>query len=109
MKTYYHVTLMENLESIMKTGLIPQIGERSVEFGEKEEAIYLFPTEDDMHCALGQWLGEWYDEEYGEDIELAALEITLPNEFPVEAGEVEYECLSKSLIPSEYIKFLSQQ
>ena len=42
-------------------------------------------------------------------IELAALEITLPREFPIEAGEVEYECLSKSPIPPGYIEFLSRQ
>ena len=52
----------------MKVGLEPRIGERSKEIGETEKAVYLFPTIDDMNCALGQWLGDWYNDEYGENV-----------------------------------------
>ena len=64
----YHVSLLRNLKSIMKVGLEPRIGERSKEIGETEKAVYLFPTIDDMNCALGQWLGDWYNDEYGENV-----------------------------------------
>ena len=102
---YYHVTLTENVESILKNGLIPQIGERSLDFREKEPLVYLFPTEEDMECAVMQWLGDWYEDEYGEDVKLSCLKINLPYDFPIENGEVEYECISKKTIPAKYIKF----
>lgn len=105
----YHVSLKSNLKSIMENGLIPQIGERSIEIGEKEKAVYLFPTIHDMECALGQWLGDWYNDEYGEDIPLMSLEINLPNNFPIEDGEVEYEKICKCTIPPEYIKYLKRR
>ena len=39
----YHVTTDESLDSILKDGLKPLIGERSIKI-EKHPAIYLFPT-----------------------------------------------------------------
>lgn len=109
MKKLYHVTLMSNLEPILKEGLIPKIGERSIEVGEEEKAVYLFPTIEDMECALGQWLGDWYNDEYGEEIPLASLEISVPDCFPIEEGEVEYENICREVIPPEYIRFLKEE
>lgn len=105
---YYHVTLNENVISILDNGLIPKLGERSLEIGEKEPLVYLFPTEDDMECAVMQWLGDWYEDEYGEDVKLSCLKINLPYDFPIENGEVEYECISKKTIPAKYIKFYKE-
>lgn len=108
-QTMYHVSLKSNLESIMRHGLTPRIGERSVEIGEKEPAVYLFPNIEDMEFALGQWLGDWYNDEYGEDIPLMSLEITVPYDFPIENGEVEYEKICKHIIQPKYIKFLKDE
>lgn len=105
----YHVTLMDNLNSIMEKGLIPTIGERSEDCGENEELIYLFPTLDDMETALGSWLGEWYNGNYGEDIVLASLEINLPDDFPIYLGEVEYEVVSRKVIEPKFIKFFKEE
>lgn len=58
-----------------------------------------------MECAVIQWLGDWYEDEYGEDVELVCLKINVPYSFPIENGEVEYEYISKDTIPSKYIKF----
>lgn len=102
---FYHVTLAKNLDSILTNGLIPRIGERSLEVGEKEASVYIFPSEADMECAVMQWLGDWYEDEYGEDVELVCLEINVPYNFPIENGEVEYEYVSKDIIPNKYIKF----
>lgn len=102
---FYHVTLAKNLDSILTNGLIPRIGERSLEIGEKEASVYIFPSEADMECAVMQWLGDWYEDEYGEDVELVCLEINVPYNFPIENGEVEYEYVSKDIIPNKYIKF----
>lgn len=105
----YHVTLMENLDCIMKEGLVPTIGERSIDCGESEELVYMFPSLEDMENALYNWLGEWYNDNYGEDIKLAALEINLPDSFPIYDGEVEYEVISREVIPSKFIKFLREE
>lgn len=105
----YHVTLMDNLESIMEKGLIPTIGERSEEYGEDEEFIYMFPNLEDMEIALSSWLGDWYNDNYGEDIVLASLELNLPDDFPVYLGEVEYEVVSRKAIKPEFIKFLKEE
>lgn len=109
MKTLYHVTLMDNVESILKDGLIPQIGARSAEYGELFNAVYMFPNIEDMECALGQWLGDWYNDNYGEDTPLAVLEVTVPDQFPIENGVVEYEVFSKVIIPGKYIKYLREE
>lgn len=107
-KTYFHVTLMENVPSILEHGLVPQIGERAEEFGETEPAIYLFPSKDDMNNALYNWLGEWYNDNYGEDCELAILHIRLGKNVPVFQTEAEYERICKVVIPPEAISFYDE-
>lgn len=103
-KTFYHVSLKENLPSIMKHGLIPQIGERSKMLGE-EEAVFLFPSREDMNGALGSWLGGCFNEE---DV-LVSLEIRLPDDFPIEDSTVAYEKISKTAIPPCYIRYLQDE
>lgn len=105
---YYHVTLMENVPSIRKNGLLPQVGERSEELGETEEAIYLFPSKEDMDNALMNWLGEWYNEKYREDCDLAILEVRLPKEISVIDEEVGYEVVYKEKIPAECIRYFDE-
>lgn len=105
MKTYYHVSEKQNLDSIMKKGLVPQIGERSQENNE-EAAVFLFPTKDDMDTALSQWLGEWYEDI---DIVLMSLQIILPDDFPILDSNVDYEKVCKVIIPPEYIKYLKDE
>lgn len=105
---YYHVTLMENVPSIRNSGLLPQIGERSEELGETEEAIYLFPSKEDMDNALMNWLGEWYNEEYGEDCDLAILEVRLPEEISLIDEGVGYEVVCKEKIPAECIRYFDE-
>jgi len=64
----YHVTLRENLSSILNNGLIPSIGERSSQLTEDSlplesiKRVYLFPTKDDCDTALGQWLGDEFED-----------------------------------------------
>lgn len=74
----FHVTPVENLGSILSTGLQPRIGERSLELGEPVPRIYLFPTLRDCNDALSQWLGDWFndlEEEEGKPMDLAVIEI----------------------------------
>lgn len=61
MNTMYHVTREHDLGSILRDGLIPQVGERSVSLGEHEPRVYLFATLDAVMDA--QWLYEGFDED----------------------------------------------
>lgn len=97
----YHVTLRSNLESILSNGLIPDIGERSYDAGETQKFVFLFPTKNDVENAMLTWLGEYY---YDEDV--VYLEVNLPDNFPIEQGEVEYEMISRQIIPKEYISII---
>ena len=105
MKTYYHVTKIDNLSSILEQGLILQIGERSKEIGETIKRIYLFHSFDDMENALMNWLGECFDEED----ELVILKICLPDTFPIHTdidvnGDLFYESYTQKQIPAQYIE-----
>lgn len=106
---YYHVTLFSNIESILKEGLIPQIGQRSIDANETEKLVYLFQDLIDVENALMNWLGDWYTDAYGENIPIAILEIILPIDFPIEEGIVEYEKISKQKIPPKFIRFLRKE
>ena len=99
--TSYHITPVKNLTSIMSEGLIPQIGERSQMLGEKDEAIYLFPTKADVTNALLQWLGEMYDD----DEELALLEIDTTH-MHLTPSIADYELICLEPIPPRCITFL---
>jgi hypothetical protein len=56
--TYYHVTPERNLVSILKHGLMPQIGPRSRELGETSAALYAFPSRQHCEDAMTGWLGD---------------------------------------------------
>lgn len=77
----YHVAKKANLLSILRRGLIPQVGVRSASPTsdghplENIRRIYLFPSKEDCETALDQWLGDEFEdvEEFG----LAILEVNL--------------------------------
>lgn len=61
----YHVTPSRNLDSIMREGLRPMIGPRSVLIGEVTEKVYFFGTMHAVEDAMSNWLGEELDNEPG--------------------------------------------
>lgn len=58
----YHVTRYDNVSSIMKKGLIAQVGERSLKIDD-QYGVYLFNTIDDMEDGLDHWLINQFDED----------------------------------------------
>lgn len=84
----YHVTPTKNLPSIMKNGLIPQIGNRSSQIDGEEEGIYIFPSLEDLEDA--HWLGDEFDE----DEELSVLEIDVSG-IPLVDSTVGFEKIIK--------------
>jgi len=101
MKTFYHVTRKENLESILENGLIPQVGERSSQLNE-ESGIFMFYSLDDMNNALGSWLGE----EFEDDEELVSLKIIMKD---TNFKYCAYEAVSREIIPPKYIFYFKDE
>lgn len=100
---FYHVTPTRNLKRIKAEGLIPNRGPRSRRLGEPGSSIYLFTSMEEMEDALMNWLGD----EFGEDTQLAILQITPPPgvQFTPSRG-AEWEAQTNQPIPPEYIRVL---
>lgn len=98
-RKFYHVTLSENVSSIMKKGLIPIQGERSAKLD--DYGIFMFGDKSHMEDALVNWLGDEFDE----DDELTVLIINLPDNWPlVNEDTAGFEWISRDPIPSKYIQ-----
>ena len=107
-KEYYHVTTKEAWESIQKEGLVPRIGERSKKIREPIPAVYLFESEAAMLDAVHNWLGEEFEDAYGEDCDMVVLKVMPPAGILLDesvAAEFEVRCYEP--IPKECIEFVS--
>lgn len=67
----YHVTPTINIPSIMRDGLVPQVGDRSTAMAETP-AIYLFPSREHAEDAVMNWLGDEF-----EDVPLTLLKVSV--------------------------------
>ena len=103
MMELFHVTPAFNVDSILKEGLIPQVGERTATI-QDGMGVYLFPNYEDCENALMSWLGEEFDEE----IPLVSLKVSLPIDFPLDE-EVEWERISRIPIPASCISFYKNE
>ena len=92
------MTPEENVYSILKNGLIPQIGGYASEMGETEPSVWLFPSLDDAEEMAPIWLEPYYGEG------LAVLEADLPDDFPLEYTGSDYEVVTYEAVPAECIK-----
>lgn len=102
---FFHVTKAENLPSILQDGLVPSVGSRSQAAKERHPAVFLFSSRDAMENALMNWLGE----EFGEDEELAVLQIDLSDSWSAYLHmdpDVGFETLCFRPIGPEQIQFL---
>lgn len=96
-RPFYHVCTGANLLSILEHGLVPTIGERSVQV-ENTPAVFLFSTRLACEEAVQNWLGELFDEKD----ELFVLEVILPQDVTLKS-DVEYEVKTASPIPADCI------
>jgi hypothetical protein len=107
----YHVTRASNTKSILTYGLEPQLGERALECGESLPAVFAFPTLQDCHTALNQWLGEWWwakEEIEGADIPLVIIEFD-PTGLARLPKQVAYEERFASVVPPTSLRALHSQ
>jgi hypothetical protein len=96
---YYHVTPKHNLDSILQHGIVPSIGERSLEKGENVANIYLFPTKEHCEDALLGWLGECFEEQDDDFLVILAIE---PSSIMVVDYD-NFEITSSGVIPASSI------
>lgn len=90
MARFFHLTDATNVDSIMSSGLQPRMGDRSLEFGELEPAIFLFRTLADAEYALSNWLGEAFDGV--ESLALLQVELAVPAGDVSETLDLEQRC-----------------
>lgn len=69
----WHVTPTINIFGILEEGLVPSIGARSEELGEDAKRVYVFTSIDALENALGNWLGEAFEED--EALSILSLEV----------------------------------
>ena len=93
---YYHVTHADNLDSIMRVGLRPSIGNRASAYGEDTPMVYLFGHREDVDNALMNWLGDEFDD----DVALVVLQVECDS---VVCGDVAYEYVCFETIAPECI------
>ncbi len=98
----YHITPKSNIASIMEHGLVPSIGPRSSEFGERNAATYFFASLEDAESSLMNWFGEEFDEE----TELRMLEIDVPESFPIETEA--FEIRSRNAVSPQWISVMDE-
>lgn len=98
----YHLTPARNLPSIMRDGLVPQIGARAKLIGEPTPGIYLFNSVEEAEDAMMNWFGDQFDEE----IPIALLAVTVPEGATEIAGAGYERILTSPVLPTE-IKVLN--
>lgn len=96
----YHVATDESWQRIRQEGLIPAIGGRSSSSSEAEPRVYLFGSRQDVDDALGNWLGEEFEDYEGD---LIILEVATPSAaeptFP--DAETSWEWSTTAAIPAQ--------
>lgn len=100
----YHVTPAVNVPAIMSQGLQPQVGDRSNKIQGETPAVYCFSDTNSLEDAMMNWLGD----EFGEDEDLALLEINTSGLKGDVTPNAEYEIQILEPIPPQNIKVLSQ-
>ena len=104
-KFLYHATPTRNLKSIMKTGLVPNIGDRSSKITGEQSGIYLFPTVEAAEDAVMNWLGDEFDE----DEPLTMLKVNVAGlENSIGKG-ADYELIANTTIEPNRIHKLNTQ
>jgi len=101
-KVFYHVTTQENYHKIMQHGLVPNVGARSAKL-EEQPQIFLFTDKESMEDAVANWLGDEFDE----DKELVVLQVSLPQDFPIQVNGG--EATTTTPIPAKYIQLTNIQ
>lgn len=105
MSYLYHVTKSSNLESILKSGLIPSVGKRSEKLAENP-CIFLFPDKHSAEDALANWLGDEFEEELADEEEIVILKIA-EKSVNAQSSTVDWEvCVFERIPPNAISEIL---
>lgn len=96
----YHITEKDNIESILKYGLIPSLGERSILAGDQFKAIFFF----DEIYHIEEWMDFLYKNKDKDSLEVLRFNIKRLKYFIHNNGE---EFYLKHKIPVEKIDYLN--
>lgn len=96
----YHVTPSENVENILRVGLIPRIGDASQQNREDRPRVFLFTSLDWAKEGIETWLGEVY---WDKDLSVLAINFSA-EEFG--GKEDDGEVVAETVIPPSVIKEL---
>lgn len=99
----FHVTPKANLDSILKDGLMPQVGDRASEMSEAKPAVYCFSGAAECENGLTNWLGEQFDED--EALLILELDIT---DLTVECGPEWEVRVLQTIEPGRFIHLMSE-
>lgn len=83
MSQFFHITPTANVPAILMEGLQARIGPRSEQLGEPAPAVYLFATLEAADNALGNWLGECFEDD--EQLSLLAVDLSLDHQRALES------------------------
>ncbi len=97
-RTFYHVTPTKYLPDILKDGLKPIMGKNSEEASESVPRVFMFPSLDQAHDAISNWLGDSLGDE-----PLSILKIQLPKGHPITEEPGSFEVHTGKAIHPNYI------
>lgn len=95
----YHITEKNNIESIIKYGLLPSFGDRSKLAGDKFKAVFFF----DNLYNIEEWMNFLYKSKDKDSLEVLRFNIKKLKWFIHNSGE---EFYTQSQIPVEKIDYL---
>lgn len=104
-KVAYHVTPTQNLRSVMKNGLVPNIGDRSSKIAGEQNGIYLFPSVEAAEDAVMNWLGDEFDK----DEPLTLLKVNIDGLEKYISQGADYELIVNTAIEPNRIHKLDTQ
>ena len=101
----YHVTPTCHVFDILEQGLLPGIGPRSHELGEEVARIYVFTDLATLDDALGNWLGNAFDE----DEELSIIELSVDDARVVVPDDLYEAYILDTVAPSAIVRIVAEQ
>lgn len=104
----YHVTTESALPSILRQGIVPAIGPRSLMLSEAQPAIYFFSKDTEVEDGLVNWINDAFSQEetlYVLECNLESVDITSQeNQFEL----VCHQTIDPSLITKVYTEDLDK-
>ena len=99
----FHVCGHDALVSILRHGLVPDIGPRSASVKEPDNAIYMFYSSEAAEDGVSTWLGDEFDD----NVALCLLKVKIREQrLKMDGDSYEFICYDK--IPPEDIEVISE-